>query len=79
MTARVAALPEAVSAPPSPATVLRKGRVERSVTIDQITGEVSHRLYVDGGVFGDWGKFRLDAIGLEMSHVFEQNLPHPAR
>jgi hypothetical protein len=34
---------------------------------------VTHRLYVDGGVFGDWGKFRLEDIGLEMGHVFERN------
>jgi hypothetical protein len=57
---------------PSPATVLRQGRVERSVTTDQITGNVTHRLYVDGGVFGDWGKFRLEAIDLEMGHAFER-------
>lgn len=66
-------LPEAVSAEPSPATVLRRGRVERSVSTDPVTGEVSHRLYVDGGVFGDWGRFRLEDIGLEMGHVFERN------
>ena len=53
-------------------TILRKGLIERSVTIDQITGGVSHRLYLDGGVFGDWGKFRLDDIGLEMGHVYER-------
>jgi putative CocE/NonD family hydrolase len=66
-------LPEAVSAEPSPATVLRQGRVERSVSTDPVTGEVTHRLYVDGGVFGDWGKFRLEDIGLDMGHVFERN------
>jgi hypothetical protein len=66
------ALPDPVSASQSPATILRKGRVERTVSIDQITTEVSHRLYVDGGVFGDWGKFRLDDIGLDMGHVFER-------
>jgi putative CocE/NonD family hydrolase len=66
-------LPQAVSAEPSPATVLRQGRVERSVSEDPVTGEVTHRLYIDGGVFGDWGKFRLEAIGLEMGHVFERN------
>jgi putative CocE/NonD family hydrolase len=65
-------LPEAVSAEPSPATVLRQGRVERSVTQDPRTGEVRHRLFVDGGVFGDWGKFKLDAIDLDMGHVFER-------
>jgi putative CocE/NonD family hydrolase len=68
----VRALPDAIGAPQSPLTILRKGRVERTLTIDQLTQEVSHRLYVDGGVFGDWGKFRLDDIGLVMGHVFER-------
>jgi putative CocE/NonD family hydrolase len=78
-------MPEAVSAEPSPATVLRQGRVERSVATDPMTGEVTHRLYVDGGVFGDWGKFRLEDIDLELGHVFERNyrihpdLPNSAR
>jgi hypothetical protein len=66
------ALPEPVSASPSPATILRRGRTERTVSLDQITREVTHRLYVDGGVFGDWGKFRLEDIGMEMGHVFER-------
>jgi putative CocE/NonD family hydrolase len=71
-------LPEAVSSVPSPVTVLRHGRVERSVTTDQITGEVRHRLFVDGGVFGNWGRFRLENIDLEMGHVFERNYSiHP--
>ena len=70
--AELPSLPEPVASPPSPMTILRKGRIERSVTIDQITGGVSHRLFIDGGVFGDWGKFRLDDIGLEMGHVYER-------
>jgi putative CocE/NonD family hydrolase len=65
-------LPEPVSATPSSVTILRKGRVERAVTLDQITREVTHRLFVDGGVFGDWGKFRLDDIQMDMGHVFEK-------
>jgi uncharacterized protein len=68
----LAALPEAVSAAPTPVTVLRQGRIERTVSLDQITREVSHRLYIDGGVFGSWGKFRLEDIGMEMGHVFER-------
>ncbi len=43
------------------------------MTTDPSTGVVNHRLYVDGGVFGDWGRFRLEAIDLEMSHVFDRN------
>jgi putative CocE/NonD family hydrolase len=66
------ALPEPVSARPSPATILRQGRIERSVSLDQVTREVTHRLYVDGGVFGDWGKFRLDDIDLELGHTYER-------
>lgn len=66
------ALPPPTCAPRSAVTVLRQGRIERGVTLDQLTQEVSHRLFVDGGVFGDWGKFRLDAIDLEMGHVYER-------
>src|SRR3984957_10956157 len=66
-------LPKPEAATPSSVTVLREGRVERTVSIDQVTGEVNHRLYTDGGVFGAWGKFRLDAIGLEMGHTYERN------
>jgi uncharacterized protein len=65
-------LAEPASARPSPATILRKGRVERTVTLDQVSREVTHRLYVDGGVFGDWGKFRLDDIQMDIGHVFER-------
>jgi uncharacterized protein len=66
-------LPEAVAAEPSPVTVLRQGRVDRSVSTDPETGEVTHRLSIDGGVFGNWGKFRLEDIDLEMGHAFERN------
>jgi uncharacterized protein len=66
-------LPQPEAATPSSVTVLREGRVERTVSVDRVTGEVNHRLYTDGGVFGAWGKFRLDAIGLEMGHTYERN------
>jgi len=64
--------PAPVSAATSPVTVVRPGRLERSLTLDQISGEVSHRLYIDGGVFGACGKLRLEAIELEVSHLFER-------
>jgi uncharacterized protein len=64
--------PPPVQALQCPATILRKGRVERSVKRDETSGVVTHRLFIDGGVFGDWGKFRLDDIGMEMAHVFER-------
>jgi hypothetical protein len=38
----------------------------------QITGEVTRRLYADGGVFAALGKFRQDAIDLEIGHCFER-------
>ncbi|WP_167481035.1 CocE/NonD family hydrolase C-terminal non-catalytic domain-containing protein [Mesorhizobium waimense] len=53
-------------------TVLRPGLVERSVTDDQVTGEITHRLFIDGGVFGDWGRFLIDDIGLETEHCYER-------
>jgi hypothetical protein len=75
---RSTALPEPASATPSPVTVVRSGALERSVSIDQITGRVNHRLYVDGGTFGPTGKMRLAAPDVEMSHVSERNYSiHP--
>jgi hypothetical protein len=48
------------------------------VSIDQITGRVNHRLYVDGGTFGPTGKIRLEAPGVEISHLYERNYSiHP--
>jgi putative CocE/NonD family hydrolase len=70
--ARVPALPPPEASPASPVTVLRPGELERSVTLDQLSGEVTHRLYIDGGTFGPWGKLRLEATGMEMSHVYER-------
>jgi hypothetical protein len=76
--AALPSLPRALSAPPSPVTVVRQGRVERSVSIDQLSGEVNHRLYLDGGVFGPQGKLRLEDIGLELAHTYERNYSiHP--
>ena len=65
-------LPPPASATASPVTVVRPGRIERGVTLDQLSGEVTHRLYIDGGVFGPSGKFRLEDIGVELAHVFER-------
>jgi uncharacterized protein len=65
-------LPPPLAAPTGSATSLREGRIERSATIDQLSGVVSHRLFIDGGVFGPSGKLRLDAIDMEMGHLFER-------
>jgi hypothetical protein len=83
--AALPSLPKPAAAPTSRVTVLRDGRIERSVSIDQLTGEVSHRLFIDGGVFGPCGKLRIDDIGMELTHVTERlysihpNDPNSAR
>jgi uncharacterized protein len=59
-------------APVSKVTILRKGCLDRSLTLDPVTGAVTHRLRVDGGVFGDWGRFRIEDIGIEMNHIYER-------
>ncbi len=68
----IAPPPPPVQAQQSSTTTLRKGRIERSVTRDETSGVVTQRLFIDGGVFGDCGKFRLDDIGMEMAHVYER-------
>jgi len=71
-------LPEPVASTPSALTVLREGRLERSVTLDQVSGRVNHRMFVDGGTFGPTGKVRLEGSGVEISHVTERNYSiHP--
>jgi hypothetical protein len=40
--------------------------------VDQVTGDVSHRVLIDGGVFGPIGKIRFDAIGMEVRHLSER-------
>jgi putative CocE/NonD family hydrolase len=69
---RALELPAPVAGPVSPLATVRPGRVERTVMVDQLTGEVVQRLFIDGGVFGDCGKIRLDDIDLEMAHVTER-------
>ena len=52
--------------------------MERTVTLDQLTGRVSHRLFVDGGTFGPTGKIRLEAPGVAISHVSDRTYSiHP--
>jgi len=65
-------LPAPVAGPVSPLATIRPGRVERSIMVDQLSGEVVQRVCIDGGVFGDCGKIRLDDIDLEMAHVTER-------
>ncbi|WP_333814352.1 CocE/NonD family hydrolase [Tabrizicola sp.] len=63
--------PPAAATPPG-RTTLQPGRVERDIHVDQMTGEITHRSFCDGGVFGPIGRIKLDAIGLEMHHVTER-------
>lgn len=53
-------------------TTLQPGRLEREVRVDQMTGEITHRSYCEGGVFGPIGRVRLDAIGMEMHHITDR-------
>ena len=69
---RSPAFPPPVVGPASRVTILRKGYLQRSLTLDPVTAVVTHRLGVDGGVFGDWGKFRIEEVEVEMSHVYER-------
>ncbi|MDP5215693.1 CocE/NonD family hydrolase [Ruegeria sp. 2205SS24-7] len=55
-----------------PVTRVRDGSMERSVHTDLTTGEVMHRFYLDGGVFGPIGDMRLDDIGTVLSDVSDR-------
>ena len=75
---RLPPIPKPAAAPASLQTTVRQGKLERSVSIDQVTGRVNHRTYVDGGTFGPTGKIRLEMPGVEISHVSERNYSiHP--
>ena len=75
---RLPTLPKPAAAPVSAVSIVRDGKLERSVSIDQVTGRVNHRMYVDGGTFGPTGKIRLEMPGVEISHVSERNYSiHP--
>ncbi|NOD89101.1 MULTISPECIES: CocE/NonD family hydrolase [unclassified Ruegeria] len=73
-------LPE--PAPPTAAprkTHVRSGSMERSVHTDLTTGEMTHRFFLDGGVFGPVGDFRLDDIGTVLSDVSDRRYTiHPS-
>ncbi len=59
------AAPRALPEPPKddtprPSARLRPGGLERSVTRDAVTGVLTERVYIDGGVFGPTGAVTLD-------------------
>jgi hypothetical protein len=70
---------QAVSLPPAPSATapkgrrtLTEGRMEREIRIDQLSGEIVHRSYCDGGVFGPIGRVLIEAVGLETHHVSDR-------
>ncbi len=59
-------------------TCMREGSMERTVHTDLITGAMTHRVFIDGGVFGPIGDIRLDDIGTVLSDVSERRYTiHP--
>ncbi|MEM7168623.1 MAG: CocE/NonD family hydrolase [Pseudomonadota bacterium] len=66
-------LPEpTASAEAARKTNVRKGSMERSVHVDLTSGDVTHRFFLDGGVFGPVGDFRLDEIGTVLSDISDR-------
>ncbi|MEM9199819.1 MAG: CocE/NonD family hydrolase, partial [Pseudomonadota bacterium] len=63
--------PDPASAP-RPMTVIRDGSMERSHTIDLVSGSHTARVFIDGGVFGPVGRIRLDETGTELSDVSDR-------
>jgi hypothetical protein len=68
--------PRPLPAPPprAPArvTTLGEGRLERTVTVDSVDGAVSHRVFIEGGVFGPVGRRRLEDTGTDLVHVSDR-------
>ncbi|WP_299989091.1 CocE/NonD family hydrolase [uncultured Ruegeria sp.] len=60
-------------------THVRNGSMERSVHTDLTNNNVTHRFFLDGGVFGPIGDFRLDDIGTVLSDVSDRRYTiHPS-
>ncbi|WP_171205779.1 hypothetical protein [Ruegeria sp. HKCCA0235A] len=66
-------LPEpAASGEAARKTKVRSGSMERSVHTDLTNGKVTHKFFLDGGVFGPVGDFRLGDIGTVLSDVSDR-------
>lgn len=63
--------PEAMAKPAGRKT-LAPGKLLREIHVDQLTGEITHRSYCDGGVFGPIGRVLIKDIGLESHHVTDR-------
>jgi hypothetical protein len=55
-----------------PVTRVREGSMELSIHTDLATGDVTHRFFLDGGVFGPVGDLRLDDIGTVLSDISDR-------
>ncbi|ANT63153.1 peptidase S15 (plasmid) [Salipiger sp. CCB-MM3] len=63
--------------PACPITMIRPAKLERHVTTDYLTGEVTYVTNGEGGLFGE-GVLRFDEIGTVLSHSLRRELTiHP--
>lgn len=63
--------------PACPMTMIRPAKLERHVTTDYLTGEVTYVTNGEGGLFGE-GVLRFDEIGTVLSHSLRRELTiHP--
>jgi uncharacterized protein len=60
-------------APDAPTTILRKGRVERTVAFDLLANSATYRTIGEGGVFGE-GVKRFDETGTSLSQDLTREL-----
>ena len=51
---------------------MREGTLERGYSAHLKDGTLSHRVYIDGGVFGPVGRVRLDDTGIELGDISER-------
>ncbi|GAB4382965.1 CocE/NonD family hydrolase [Albidovulum sp.] len=53
-------------------TPLRPGSMERAIHHDLVKGELTHRLFIDGGVFGPAGEMRLEETGTVLGDISDR-------
>jgi uncharacterized protein len=67
--------PRPLPVPPAPLrriTKMRDGTLERGFSTDLKDGTISHRVYIEGGVFGPVGRIRLNDTGIELGDISER-------
>jgi putative CocE/NonD family hydrolase len=65
--------PPPAHGPHAPVTLLDPGRLERSITFDAITGQCTHLIRGEGGLFGE-GIHRFDEIDTTVDHGMRRTL-----